>query len=86
MSRPDSENPFETEKNRATSNDEIVGPADASGEVEAGNRGSRSGINQRQNRAVGQDDPLAEGSRQGRERYRSNPDESNAERENIPPV
>ncbi len=59
---------------------------DASGEFDGGNRKGQSGINQAQNRAVGQDDPVAEGSRQGRERYRSSPAESEAERKDIPPV
>jgi hypothetical protein len=59
---------------------------DASGEFDGGNRRGQSGINQAQNRAVGQDDPIAEGSRQGRERYRSSPAESEAERKEIPPV
>lgn len=63
-----------------------TGAVDSSGEFAGGNRGGRSGTNQGQNRAVGQDDPVAEGSRQGRERYRSSPAESDAERKTIPPV
>jgi hypothetical protein len=41
-----------------------------SGEITGGNRGDLSGRNDDQSRAIGQDNPLDEGSRQGRERYK----------------
>jgi len=44
------------------------------GEMTGGNRGALSGRNDEQNRAVGQDNPLTEGSRQGRERYKNSLD------------
>ena len=40
-------------------------------EFTGGSRGNLSGRNNDQNRAAGIDDPIAEGSRQGRERYKS---------------
>ncbi len=49
---------------------------------EAGDRGDRSGTNAAQNRAVGIDDPIAEGSRQGRERYKTDIDKGEAEPQN----
>jgi hypothetical protein len=42
--------------------------ASQSGEFEGGSRGDLSGRNWEQSKAIGQGDPLAEGSRQGRER------------------
>jgi hypothetical protein len=44
--------------------------ASQAGEFESGSRGDLSGRNWEQSRAIGQDDPVAEGSRQGRERYK----------------
>jgi len=41
-----------------------------SGEITGGNRGKLSGRDDDQSRAIGQDDPVEEGSRQGRERYK----------------
>jgi len=40
------------------------------GEITGGNRGALSGRDDDQRRAVGQDNPVVEGSRQGRERYK----------------
>ncbi len=48
-------------------------------EFVGGNRGEASGRNAAQNRAVGMDDPVAEGSRQGRERYKDRLDTGEAE-------
>lgn len=41
------------------------------GEIEGGNRGNLSGRDDDQRQAVGQDNPMTEGSRQGRERYKT---------------
>ena len=49
---------------------------------EGGDRGSKSGSNAAQNRAVGIDDPILEGSRQGRERYKTEIDHGEAEPQN----
>ena len=49
---------------------------------EGGDRGSKSGTNAAQNRAVGIDDSIVEGSRQGRERYKSEIDHGEAEPQN----
>lgn len=49
---------------------------------EGGDRGSKSGSNAAQNRAVGIDDPIVEGSRQGRERYKTEIDHGDAEPQN----
>lgn len=40
-------------------------------EFTGGGRGDLSGRNEEQNRAAGIDDPVAEGSRQGRQRYKA---------------
>jgi len=40
------------------------------GQITGGNRGALSGRDDDQRRAIGQDDPLTEGSRQGRERHK----------------
>lgn len=45
---------------------------------EGGDRGAKSGSNAAQNRAVGIDDPIAQGSRQGRERYKTEIDQGDA--------
>jgi hypothetical protein len=42
--------------------------ASQAGEFEDGSRGDLAGRNWEQSKAIGQDDPVAEGSRQGRER------------------
>ena len=44
------------------------------GEIDGGNRGKLSGRDDDQRQAVGQDNPLNEGSRQGRERYKTSLD------------
>ncbi|QHI97602.1 hypothetical protein GT347_06130 [Xylophilus rhododendri] len=44
------------------------------GEVTGGNRGKLSGRDDDQRRAVAQENPLTEGSRQGRERYKQSLD------------
>ena len=44
--------------------------ASQAGEFEDGTTGDLSGRNGEQSKAIGQDDPVAEGSRQGRERYK----------------
>lgn len=55
----------------------VTGSADASGtesgghEARVGDRGEASGRNIEQNRAVGQEDPIATGSRMGRERNKT---------------
>jgi hypothetical protein len=48
-------------------------------EFVGGNRGAMSGRNAAQNRAAGIDDPVVEGSRQGRERYKDHPEAGEAE-------
>ncbi|MCS4510541.1 hypothetical protein [Xylophilus ampelinus] len=49
---------------------------------EGGDRGGKSGSNAAQNRAVGIDDSIVEGSRQGRERYKTEIDHGEAEPRN----
>lgn len=44
------------------------------GEITGGNRGALSGRDDDQRQEIGQDDPVAEGSRQGRERYKESLD------------
>ncbi|WPB55747.1 hypothetical protein [Xylophilus sp. GOD-11R] len=44
------------------------------GEITGGNRGALSGRDDDQSRAIGQDNPLVEGSRQGRERNKQSLD------------
>jgi hypothetical protein len=48
-------------------------------EFVGGNRGALSGRNAEQNRAAGIDDPVVEGSRQGRERYKDHPEAGESE-------
>lgn len=52
-------------------------------EYPAGDSGGKIGKNLEDSKAIGQDDPIAEGSRQGRERYKSSPESETEEGESI---